>query len=352
MIKYLKIDGYKSFKKVDFRLQNMTILTGLNGSGKSSVIQSIRMLLQSNEQIPFLEGYGDYSELHSKFSINGEPIVLELIGDNNLSTKISMDNDRVDIDKNFECIFEYIGADRFGPKSNLPIRMDKFITIGDRGEYIADFFDKFSDCLIDGVIAHPSTKSQTLTEQLSAWMREISPNINLNFILNRKHDVSHIEIDGCRAANTGFGISYALPIVLVSLVFASYQNMNIEKKYVEEWFQTLQDKRAVLLIENPEAHLHPKGQTQLGIFLSMLASYGIQVIVETHSDHFLDGARIAVKEKLLEAEKATIKYFSKNPNEASSYEDIAILNNGSLDKWPEGFFDQIQTNLIRLSRRL
>lgn len=59
----------------------------------------------------------------------------------------------------------------------------------------------------------------------------------------------------------GFGLSYALPIVVGGLVAA---------------------KDGLLIVENPEAHLHPQGQSNMGQFLAWLAGKGVQVIVETH----------------------------------------------------------------------
>ena len=65
---------------------------------------------------------------------------------------------------------------------------------------------------------------------------------------------------------TGFGISYVIPIVVQALVASTMNN-------------------SVLIIENPEAHLHPYSQSQLGKFLTLVALNGVQIIVETHSEH-------------------------------------------------------------------
>lgn len=199
---------------------------------------------------------------------------------------------------------------------------------------------------------HGMTVSSTLKSQLTSWMTEISPNVSFEFNHTKKHDTSYIEIEGHRATNTGFGISYALPIVLASLVMSSRECLDFEEEHARLWFERLKTDNLVLMIENPEAHLHPKGQTQMGIFLSLLSSCGVQVVVETHSDHFIDGVRIAVKEyKNVVSDEVTIKYFSRESNQPSKFVDISVNEDGSLDKWPEGFFDQMQTNLIRLSKK-
>lgn len=76
-----------------------------------------------------------------------------------------------------------------------------------------------------------------------------------------------------RSTNVGFGLTYSLPIFVA--VLSSRPG-------------------SLILLENPEAHLHPKGQSRLGEFLAIAASQGIQIVAETHSDHVLNGVRVAV----------------------------------------------------------
>jgi predicted ATPase len=93
-----------------------------------------------------------------------------------------------------------------------------------------------------------------------------------------------------RPTNMGFGVSYALPIVLGALTAAN---------------------GGLIIIENPEAHLHPAGQSQMGIFLARMASAGVQVIAETHSDHVLNGVRRAIGEGVLSSEDAIVHFFGE-----------------------------------------
>lgn len=51
-------------------------------------------------------------------------------------------------------------------------------------------------------------------------------------------------------------------------------------------------KNALIIIENPEAHLHPYSQSMLGKFLALIAENGVQIVIETHSEHIIDGCRI------------------------------------------------------------
>ena len=128
-----------------------------------------------------------------------------------------------------------------------------------------------------------------------------------------------------RATNVGFGISYTLP-VLAALLSPS---------------------GTLCLIENPEAHLHPRGQTKLGELAVRAGLSGVQVIVETHSDHFIDGVRIAVRDRLIEPSSIAIHYFERRGITAA-VSSPQLDTEGRLSSWPEGFFDQHEKNLAKL----
>jgi predicted ATPase len=104
-----------------------------------------------------------------------------------------------------------------------------------------------------------------------------------------------------------------------------------------------------MLIENPEAHLHPSGQTKMGKMLALASACGIQIVVETHSDHLLNGIRIAVKEGELRHSDVKCFFFTTdNSDEPANVERISIDCFGMLDHWPVGFFDESEKNLLRL----
>jgi predicted ATPase len=105
-------------------------------------------------------------------------------------------------------------------------------------------------------------------------------------------------------------------------------------------------KDRVLLIENPEAHLHPSGQSLMGTFIAQAVSAGVQIIVETHSDHVLNGVRKAVKNHILSRDKVAIHFFS--PSVKDQVISPLIDQRGNLDAWPQGFFDQFDIDTSSL----
>jgi len=131
-----------------------------------------------------------------------------------------------------------------------------------------------------------------------------------------------------RAANVGFGLTYVLPILTAILSSAP---------------------GALLLIENPEAHLHPKGQSRMGELLARAASCGIQIIVETHSDHILNGIRLAVRNRKLASSDVQIHFFQRGEHDGViDVSTLRVDRNGSIDEWPDGFFDQSERDLMAL----
>jgi predicted ATPase len=106
---------------------------------------------------------------------------------------------------------------------------------------------------------------------------------------------------------------------------------------------------SLLLLENPEAHLHPQGQVALGALAALAASDGVQIIVESHSDHFLNGIRLAVRRSLLSESCTAIHFFTRDISTGDSdIESPALLADGRLSNWPDGFFDQWDKSLDEL----
>ena len=125
--------------------------------------------------------------------------------------------------------------------------------------------------------------------------------------------------------NVGFGLSYTLPVLTALLA----------------------PKGSMCLIENPEAHLHPRGQTKLAELAVRASLAGVQVVIETHSDHFMDGIRIAVRDWLIAPEQIAFHYFERQDGK-SVVTSPSLDADGRLSSWPAGFFDQHEENLARL----
>ena len=121
-------------------------------------------------------------------------------------------------------------------------------------------------------------------------------------------------------ADIGFGFSQLFPIILQGLRMSESQ---------------------ILLLEQPEIHLHPSLQMKLGDFLISLALSGKQVIVETHSEHIINRlVRRVVEDETDTLYKISgIHFFSQELN-GLNIEDVSVNDIFGITNWPDGFFDQ------------
>ena len=126
-----------------------------------------------------------------------------------------------------------------------------------------------------------------------------------------------------RPVHTGFGLTQVFPIIVAAL-------------------SAEQDD--ILLIENPEVHLHPAGQVEIGRFLAEV-SMSVQVITETHSDHVLNGIRRAVKSEVLSHEQVELYFFQSRTSQFPQVLNPRIDADGNIDSWPDGFFDQFDKDM-------
>lgn len=364
MISHIEIRNFKSLKKVAVSPKNLNVLMGLNGMGKSSFIQMLLLLVQSDkleDRVIDLNGIlaqiGQGKDALYQFA-EEEKIVFELAfeGHPKFNWKFLYQKDKEkliaengfakDLMKMFRDKtkrFQYISAERIGPRdiyeASSVVVSDKK-QLGLLGEYAAYYINVFGQeyDVIDK-LRHSKATSLTLLAQMNAWMKEISPGISLNtkyvpevnkVILDYQFDLIRDKTNSFRPKNVGFGISYVLPIVLALLTA---------------------EEGKIIIIENPESHIHPRGQAELGRLIAMAAQIGAQLFVETHSDHILNGIRVAVKDGNIDKSKVNIMFFDKvttDKEQFSNVKQIKIDKNGELNEYPKNFLDEWSNQLIKL----
>ncbi|SBW28659.1 hypothetical protein FDG2_5826 [Candidatus Protofrankia californiensis] len=236
--------------------------------------------------------------------------------------------------------FSYLNAERLGPRDQLDVTAEDpdRIGVGVRGEYTAQALALHETVEVREALRHPRTVEHgvtTLRTQVETWASEIIRPIRITAQWPAGITASLIRFqesgllsEQIRPANMGFGFSYALPIIVAGLLMPA---------------------DGVLIVENPEAHLHPAGQSRLGRFLGRVAGSGAQVVVETHSDHVINGIRLAVADdRVLDRGEVVVHFFGDGEDGAPVA--IELTGRGGLTMWPKGFFDQIEEDLGRLAR--
>jgi predicted ATPase len=375
MLDSLHLSSFKCFETLNLPLGKLTVLSGINGGGKSSVIQSLVLLAQTLNEREWSKSLllngpsltlGSASDVINQTTGRRQLGLGASVGDRKVAWTFSAQDRRamalelsevevngVSLDlsgpmrwllpeaeaggcaivQNLRSI-SWLSAERTGPRELLPLLdAQHHRQVGMRGELAAGLLHwRESDpvsarLLIEG-------EPPTLFHQVRARMRQFFPGCDLQVLpIDGASAVSlrlrsNAKSDFQRPQNVGFGLTQLFP-VLVEVLAASPGD--------------------IVIVENPEVHLHPKAQQDIGELLALVASCGVQVIVETHSDHVLNGIRLAVKGRgAVEPSDVEIHFFSRDVDGASRRLSPKIDADGRLDAWPEGFFDQFDQALAAL----
>ncbi len=373
MIEKIKLSNFKCFRRLQLKCAPLTLLCGLNGMGKSSVIQALLVLRQSIESEDLLDGRlvlgGELADLGTGADVLFEDAQSDIIGfeiecneiekswalsfdcsqttDQLTSTEGNSAQSRalvpaawLDVPP-FGHNLLYIDAARVGPRKFYPLSEThaRRADFGAASEYALNYLNLNQTSLIPPddwrCSDMPGHRKHRLVDVVNHWLQGVTPGAHLEFetvpaadaliagfSFDRPGDIATRRF---RATNVGFGLSYTLPVILA----------------------LLSDPGTLCLIENPEAHLHPRGQTKLAELAVRASLAGVQVIVETHSDHFMDGVRIAVRDGLISPDNTAIHYFER-PDGETVVTSPQIDEDGRLSTWPVGFFDQHEENLEKL----
>jgi predicted ATPase len=394
MIKGIKLKNFKCFQQQrHFEFSKINLLTGINGRGKSSLLQAILLLSQSTNKFNRLEklslngkhiNLGNFEDIKNSDSIKGDLINLELTindlmevsfnlteNENDIMSalltevkytslkqipefdtwreKIStlQENLKLDLDSEvskvipdinsmvfneFMSKIHYISADRLGPVKYVDkTSLSDFISVGPQGEFTINVLAKDNLPLVDeklylGIDAH------SVIQQTEEWLGYIlegakieikgkeSTSSVLYMILNNKANAYKY-----KPTNVGFGYSYILPLIVTGLIAKPNE---------------------IIIVENPEAHLHPRAQSKISEFFAKVASCGVQVFIESHSEHILNGLRVStLNPKIgIKYNELAIHYF----NESFDSEKLTMNEKGKIPNWPNGFFDQQEIDLANI----
>lgn len=366
MLKSVKIKNFKVLKDVELGLGGLNLFAGLNGMGKSSVIQALLLLKQSAGErgrlrlnYPEFVSLGKGKDVFYQFA-EEQSIFMSLESRRGYKWEWQFEyepdkdhlegkpqHDLAGLVQNFALFsdnFQYLSAERLGPRASYTtasVYSEVLGQIGSRGEYAVHYLDIFGSSRkveLDK-LHHPKARSRSLIHEVDAWMGEISPGTKLNttsvpgtemVLLDIQFETGKAYTNRFRPVNVGFGISFVLPVILALLMAR---------------------KDRLIIIENPEAHLHPRGQVEIGRLMGLAAAAGAQVIAETHSDHVLNGIRVAVKNGDIPKEDVRIFFFDRVQTDFEQYADVTTIkvdDQGELSAYPPNFLDEWNNQLFKL----
>lgn len=372
MLTRIELELFKCFKLLKLPLAPLTLLSGTNASGKSTVLQAMVLLHQTildHEWSTRLQLNGNEIQLGTAGDVidqvNGRyEFSIGLIDDDcTVQWKFASGEDKqamsvavvsVDVDgtalaspdklrflfpeplrqsehlANRLRTLTYLTAERVGPRDSYRLQDPSAAqVVGPRGENAVGLLFQQRDRKVMAGLVQPS-EPPTLLKQVEARMKQFFPGTVLKLekvpqtnsvVLGlRTSDATEFH----RPVNVGFGLTQVLPIIVAALAAS---------------------RGDLLLIENPEVHLHPAGQALMGQFLAEVAATGVQVLTESHSDHVLNGMRRAVKAGRLEADNVSLHFFKPRDEAGVQVTTPVMDSTGNIDHWPNGFFDQIDKDL-------
>jgi predicted ATPase len=401
--------GYKNFKcfktNVDIPVKQINLLTGINGRGKSTTIQGLLLMRQSPEhsrttdQIVFngsCVDLGTFDDVRNSDVSRSEAVELCFTFSNKSGiyhlryvTRENIDDDMVAQIEKVEVFGEHLGqpfqvnihpkpedhviiynnnsyplywknllfermedkgdlfldilqavdftkihyvsADRIGPRDYYAKQtFTEFPNVGRKGEYTANMLLKKGQDSVHWQLCLASSATNTVIDQSEAWLAKIFDGGKINITPTGANMVilsmnSESSSRTYKPTNIGFGYSYALPIIVSGLIARPGE---------------------ILVIENPEAHLHPFAQSQLARFLALVSSTGVQVCIESHSDHILNGLRVSIVDQIIGNNNLNVLYYRREAG--NNILQIAVEEDGSIEEWPDGFFDQMNKDFSRL----
>lgn len=361
----LSIEGYKCFKEeTTFELNNITLLTGANSAGKSSVIQSLLLLKKISkgsitESNPWIDldlndpnyalELGKYDDIKSRsdndyedflndshptdisFVLNEGVAKIELTYNKVAENNVNVTSDVKSIEsfkKYLDKGFVYLNAERMAPHYMYK-NTDNADFCDCHGTNTGNVYQKHENDNCSIKRAYSNSDKNKWSIELDKWIDFIFPGVAVQ-VVSSGQDHYQVKVLGNAATNVGFGITYALPILVSGLTVP---------------------EGGMLLVENPEAHLHAKAQSNMGYFLARMAAAGVRVIIETHSEHVVNGIRRMIVEGKSEmSHKDMTIYFFENTNEKKNIKEITTDEIGNLSEFPVDFFDQVRQDMAELMK--
>ena len=199
------------------------------------------------------------------------------------------------------------------------------------GRYLFSFLQRNKKLVLDASFVKNKV-STTLLVELNYWLKEIL-NTELEIEAIEKTDLVKITYDvrgnkiSNRPKNLGTGTSFIISILIMCL--ASQEG-------------------DVIIIENPELHLHPKAQSALTEFLIHIASHNRQLFIETHSDHVFNAIRVAIAQDEHSQQLFGVNFVELDSEFKTVNHEIKIQGKGDVINPQDGLFDQFDNDLLRM----
>jgi predicted ATPase len=229
---------------------------------------------------------------------------------------------QLEVEKLFSRMY-YLGPLRDYPKRQYSWAGSQKQAIGSKGEYVIEALLASRKDIKSQIKISPR-KKQSIEEYVAHWLKELE--LIYDFRVEELAEGSNLyqvkvrktpESSEVLITDVGFGVSQILPVI--TLCF-----------YAPE--------HSILIMEQPEIHLHPKVQAGLAdVFIDAIKKRNIQIIIESHSEHLLTRMQRRIAEEDV-SNKDIQMYFCESINGQSELKHLDIDLFGNIANWPDNFF--------------
>jgi predicted ATPase len=363
MINNIKIKNFKALRDIDIKTENLNVFTGLNGMGKSTILQALILLRQSSKNsfeeliLNDIIELGTFKEIFCEYPLKNRTLSFELLWDKGEKIFVSREYDKNQSEEKIlmgsalkekfqnkslfgDSTFKYLSAHRIKPQDAYKTNISKVKNgqLGNEGEFAPHYYhiNSNEEIAIKELSFDEDDTVFSLEHQLNRWLSVISPKIRVHtenidgqlIRLTYSYETKDATTSKFTSKNVGFGLTYVFS-VLVAILSAK--------------------KGDIIIIENPESHIHPKGQTELARLMALAAKNGVQIFCETHSDHIIYGVRIAIKEHDISKDETRIYYIDRDKDEHFSVpHHVVIDKDGRMDRKSKEFFLDYENHLDKL----
>ena len=398
MITELSAQNFKSWKDTGkLQVAPLTGFFGANSSGKTSILQTLLMLKQTVEHPPDWDGvidFGDDSslvnlgsfddlihqhkrnlplEISLSWKLSEELTIKQIDGIKTLSFDLAIHNEENSVSRarfNYRVgkqIFQASGDSQGGCSVSIPgvstsaqslfrcygiegasLRVGQLFSplqtrfenlfrsiryLGPLREYprrhyawggkhspgVGQHGEDMVTALFSGRI-----QLRAIENHIPGWLQrfDLIDSYRLNPISGTERDYEFLvrKYEGgpeVRLTDVGFGVSQVLPVLVLCY-------------YVPEG--------SILILEQPEAHLHPKVQSELAdLLIEVVKNRQLQIILESHSEHLLIRLMRRIAEEQISADD-TAFYFCEMNEGVSEIERLDVDDYGNITNWPQNFF--------------
>ncbi|MWC30774.1 DUF3696 domain-containing protein [Paenibacillus sp. MMS18-CY102] len=349
MICNLKINGLKSIDSTEINIQPLTLFVGMNSSGKSTVVQSLLLAVQNITEKLNSPLNGDLVTIGSftdatNFRTNAKEIRIAFssVINQTVNIRLTQEDQQVNCEMNGDSELlefmhrkskriHYLSANRLGAQDTYSKNYSLHEQSGSLGEYAIDYYEYHKKETIEPKLIKDVEKGSTLEINVNHWMEYIiNAELSTEDLLDTDKVKARFQNKGnrkVRPKNIGSGLSYIVSII-ISVLSARIGD--------------------ILIIENPEIHLHPRAQSRLTELFSFAASNGVRIVIESHSDHVFNGIRKAIFNNQISTEDVSVYYFKMTENYVSDPVRIHFSENGNVTNHQNGLFDQFDDDLDTL----